>query len=763
MKQPWDLDKKTCSIITAKLIAICTFWTLNITKTASSVDGQGDAPSQCDQSTVLRVGAYRVLARAVTYSLYRNNNIEDGLGSSVTHDYGTTHHSRTVYRDSKASHQACAQLGDLKNRKKIQHNLASLQRSPLKKKFKSYTMITGTENKEEEMTPDTTPDKIYDFILVGAGSSSCLLASRLSTNLPTHTILVLEAGQHIQNDPKVQTPGLSSTLQSDPTYDWQYVSEPEPGLNGRTVKHPRGKLVGGTSAINSHSIVFPNEEWQDRIATHLLGDGDGVEEWSAEGMRGCYARWERRGGESCTEDDDGVEDRVRTSYPRELDFLQEQWGKVFEELGCEATRSGFAESVVGAVTVSNAVDAEKGERSHAGTAFLEPALQRGNVTLKTGVKVDRIVFDEDVDTNGKLHATGVRYTLDDKHHILRGREIILCAGVFESPAILERSGIGSKKILEAANIPILYDLAGVGENLQDHLNCSLSHETLDSIQTRDSILIDPSSKAAALSQYQQTRRGVLAEGPAYSFAFTPFHHLSPSPSTPSPSSLLAETSPAFTNPTLAAQLPVLTPPLTSPTEATATSFLLRCQRNRDLDSLPPHTSPFVPGSYITIAAMLAHPFSRGSSHISTASPHHPPTINFNYLSHPLDTHLLASHILQIDRLFRTPALSSILKPGGRRLPRSWPYTVDTLDDAKGILGVNAASNYHPCGTCAMMREGDGGVVDHRLVVYGTRNVRVCDGSVLPVLPRGNVLCAVYAWAEKGAEILVREGRGGRGV
>ena len=120
-------------------------------------------------------------------------------------------------------------------------------------------------------------DEDYDFILVGAGSASCLITSRLSQQLPNHRILVLEAGEHLRDDPKVQIPGLSATLQSDPTYDWQYLTAPEPGLNGRRAKHPRGKLVGGSSAINSHSVVFLNYEWHDRLAEELLSDSGRAE------------------------------------------------------------------------------------------------------------------------------------------------------------------------------------------------------------------------------------------------------------------------------------------------------------------------------------------------------------------------------------------------------------------------------------------------------------------------------------------------------
>jgi choline dehydrogenase-like flavoprotein len=226
----------------------------------------------------------------------------------------------------------------------------------------------------------------YDFILAGAGSAACLIASRLSQQLPDKRILVLEAGEHLRNDPKVQTPGLSVKLQSDPTYDWQYSTAPEPGLNDRRVKHPRGKLVGGSSAINSHSVVFPNYEWHDRIAEELLSDS-GRTEWSSQGMRDCYRRWQT--GSSETKVNANIEclDRVQTSWPPTMDVLQSRWMESFEKLGHPTSNTGFSESFAGAVTVTNAVDSSKGERSHAGTAFLEPALERGNVTLRTGVKI----------------------------------------------------------------------------------------------------------------------------------------------------------------------------------------------------------------------------------------------------------------------------------------------------------------------------------------------------------------------------------------
>lgn len=592
----------------------------------------------------------------------------------------------------------------------------------------------------------------YDFVLVGAGSASCLIASRLSQQLPQHRILVLEAGEYLKNDSRVQTPGLMTSLHST-AYDWAYCSTPEPGLNGRPIEHPRGKLVGGTSTINSHSVVFPNHEWQDRVADELLPEA-GRADWSATGMADCYKRWQ---AESPGPKIDDGNDHVQTSFPRALDVLQSQWLEAFEELGHAKNATGFVESSAGAVTVTNAIDSSKAERSHAATAFLEPALQRGNVTLRTRVKVDKIAFEESLAADGRLNATGVRYSHQGHEHLVTASEIIICAGTFESPVLLERSGIGSRKILEAANVPILYELPGVGENLQDHLNCGLSIETNDDIPTRDVCSQNFEEPKAARKMYEQTRTGRMSEGPAYSFAFTPLQMLETPSETEELLSASARLLQETTDPGLAHQYSIIKAAIDNSNEATATTFMVRSQRHKDLDSLPKGTPSFVDGNYVSVIAMLAHPFSRGSSHI-TPDFSQPPEIKFNYLSHPLDTEILARHLRLIERLFQQPSFKRVTKPDGRRLPRSHPFPITTLEQAKKILPINSATDYHPCGTCSMMKEELGGVVDEGLRVYGTRNVRVCDASVLPVIPRGNILTAVYAYAEKAAEIIVREVR-----
>jgi choline dehydrogenase-like flavoprotein len=181
-------------------------------------------------------------------------------------------------------------------------------------------------------------------------------------------------------------------------------------------------------------------------------------------------------------------------------------------------------------------------------------------------------------------------------------------------------------------------------------------------------------------------------------------------------------------------------------EASATVFMTRMQR---------YTVPgsAAPGNYMTVVAMLSHPFSRGSSHIRAANPHEAPIIDCNYLSHPLDAEILARHAVQLEQLLEQPTYTPILKPGGNRLPADFSYALRTPEEAKEAIRKYGATNYHPCGTCAMARAELGGVVDGELRVYGTTNLRICDARIFPIIPRGNILSTVYAVAESGAEMI----------
>lgn len=502
----------------------------------------------------------------------------------------------------------------------------------------------------------------YDFIIVGGGAAGGVIANRLSPHLK---VLLIEAGPDANDDPRVTTPSLSRSLQGS-ELDWKYQTEPEEGLNGRKIKHPAGRLVGGSSAINSHVIAHTakilHDEW--------VKLGNSI--WSWEAMQPYYRFMTLENTSKLHSGDyPGAEDGpIRASFSQEVHPLQKAWSQ-----SCEESVNGGP----GVLTVANAIDAN-GERSHSGVAFVKPA--SGRLTLMRG-QVRRILF------NGN-QAIGVDLGSTQVH----GPEIILCAGTFGSAKILELSGIG-----RGIHIPSWLDLP-VGENLQDHLNFSISVE-VEGVTTRD----DPKERDPK-------------EGAAYNFIY---HSLDSN-------SLQG----------LNIEDPFLHKVVFSPDETSAALLMVKANRY-----------PEPKGKFMSIITMYSYPLSRGSSRMVTNDPMAHPRIEFRYLSDPTDIEVFAKHVLECEKLLEGP-LKKYIKPGGHRVPVYEP----NLDSIKQALREYATTNYHPCGTCSMMDRARGGVVDQDLRVYGTKGLRVCDASVIPLIPRANILSTVYAIAEKAADIIL---------
>ncbi|KUJ15213.1 alcohol oxidase [Mollisia scopiformis] len=620
------------------------------------------------------------------------------------------------------------------------------------------------------------PVDTFDIIIVGGGTAGSVLAARLSSN-PSLRILVLEAGQNRNEDPNVRVPGFSKYLLGNPSYDWQFQTSPEEGLNGRVIQQPRGKLWGGSSAINSHALVYPSRGYHNAWSS-LLGRGaaKSAERWDWEGIKRYYRKFQTLqepsedvkrelsievsewgvgddAGKPQSQKNENGHEGVRASFPVTPHVLQKAWVDAIHDLGFSTSKNPLDGDLVGGSTTTNAIDSSKRERSHAGVAFLEPSTKRENLVVRSNVFVEKVMFDEN-EKNGNLVASGVLYRPETSQQdvtVYARQEVIICAGTYGSPKILELSGIGDREIMAAVGINCLRNLPGVGENLQDHLNFGPSVEVHDIIMTADVTARDATAAEAAKTLYEAEKKGSAAEGAAYSFSYIPLQTLSSSDEVRELDALvtktLEENSSAISK-GYNAQYEIIQRLIQDPNESTGTVFMTRKQRSF------PSSGP-VPGNYMTIIAMLSYPFSRGSSHITSTKSSTPPEIKFNYLQHPLDAEIFSRHVVQIGQMLTQPSLSAQLKPGGNTLPTGYSRQRIDIDDIKRYLPQYAATNYHPAGTCAMMGEELGGVVDEALKVYGTANVRVCDASVIPIVPRGNILSTVYAVAEKGADIILR--------
>ncbi|KAK0881022.1 hypothetical protein LTR87_005143 [Friedmanniomyces endolithicus] len=558
------------------------------------------------------------------------------------------------------------------------------------------------------------------------------------------TILLLEAGQDHNRDESIYTPALNTQLLDDPSFDWQYISTPQPGLNGRTVKQPRGRVLGGSSAINSYALIYPSAAGLDALA-ELGNDG-----WDWAGMKPYFQKFLTVCAPSETvrrelrlsHNDGSVRETcgpLRACFPQVVYPRQKVWVETFRTLGLKNRVEAMDGKALGGCISTCHIDGETRERAHAGSAFFAPVRERANLRLVCGATVRWIVFDKEAD--GLLKATGVQYTVNGvEHQVSVRKEVVLAAGVFGSPQILELSGIGNPRVLGDHGIDVAYANPNVGENLQDHMRAALLFEAGDGVEFEPSL---PEAEARRL--YETSRTGPGAERACHAFAYMPLQPFLSSEEKEDLRSVLDKhlIDPSF-SPFEQKRNKFVRRMIESPNEATVTAYFA------------PRPAPDPAGKpMLALLSMLSYPLSRGTVHICSPDAFAKPTIDPGYYyTHPLDLEVHARHMHPLEKLAQTEPLRSLIKPGGARLPED--HDTLTLERAKRLVQAHASTNYHPCGTCGMMPESTGGVVDARLKVYGTRNVKVVDASVMPIIPRGNIITTVYAVAEKAADVISKD-------
>ncbi|KAH9903755.1 putative GMC oxidoreductase [Xylariomycetidae sp. FL2044] len=592
----------------------------------------------------------------------------------------------------------------------------------------------------------------YDFIIVGGGTAGLSVANRLSAD-PSQHVLVLEAGSDLIDDPRVRIPGSWGSLLGSEA-DWGFQTADQPALNGRPISVNQGKGLGGSSSINAQVFVPPTASVID--AWQTLGNPG----WNWESLRPYYAKAFTSpplvnetvakelaidGWKATAEPSSGP---IQASFPGDLSHpVRRAWADTFAAIGFYMPEDPFLMPTVGSFSCLASVDAIKKERSHSGSAYYLPIKSRDNLHVITNATVQKILF-EGGPKHGSPTAIGVQYSHDNELEVAHcKKEVLLAAGALQSPKILELSGIGNGDILRSHGIDTLVDLPGVGENLQDHIMSTTSFAAVDDLETIDSILRqNQPALDQAINEFTVNHTGPLTSMGVSTMAYLPVMQYLSGEGRKTLEDLLANNWPSdgtqYAQARARAYYKIAERTLLDPKEPSS-AFLSYIAQNTGVNANNTKSLSF--------NAILSHPLSRGSVHISSARVSDAPVVDPKYLSNPVDFEVFANHVFYLETIAASPPLTKLLKhPLVHRVPES--DLVD-LDAAKKWMKENAVSMWHLGGSCSMLPRELDGVVDPKLCVYGAKNLRIIDSSVIPLISTGNIQTTVYAVAERAADLI----------
>ena len=536
----------------------------------------------------------------------------------------------------------------------------------------------------------------FDYIIVGAGSAGCVLANRLSAD-PRHRVLLLEAGGR-DNWIWFHIPVGYLFAIGNPRSDWMFKTEPQPGLNGRALAYPRGKVIGGSSAINA--MVYMRGQAGDYDHWRQLG----LAGWSWDDVKPYFRKMtDHFLGES---EHHGVGGEWRVEFPRLRWDVIDAWRDAAEQYGIPKVSDFNTGDNEGSCYFH--VNQKRGVRWSAARGFLKPVLHRKNLQLETGCLVEGVVFE------GK-RAAGVRWRQGNNNGGVarsarcRG-EVVMAAGAIGSPQIMMLSGVGPAAALAQHGIAAVLDRPGMGANLHDHLQLRTIYK-VTGVRTLNEMYASRVRRALMGAEYAIFRTGPLTMPPSQLGAFT-------------------RSDPSQERPNLQYHIQPL---------------------SLDKFGDPLHAFPAFTASIANV-----RPTSRGALTLRSADPAAAPKIDPNYLATPEDRRIAAESIRITRRIIAQPALRKYSPEEFLPGPQVRDDDEAALVKAAGDCG---STIFHPVGTAKMGRTDDArAVVDARLRVIGLERLRIADASVMPSITSGNTNSPTMMIAEKGAAMILEDAR-----
>ena len=538
------------------------------------------------------------------------------------------------------------------------------------------------------MTQDGSSSGNFDYIIVGAGSAGCVLANRL-TESGRNRVLLLEAGGRDSN-PWIHIPLGYAKHFTNPKVNWMYYAEEGVEWVKRAVYHPRGKVLGGSSSING--MIYIRGQKEDYDHWRQLGNPG----WSYDDVLPYFIKSEdqQRGAD----DFHGTGGPLAVSDPKDAHPLAEAFLNAADSAGYRrnpdfngADQEGFGYYQW---TVRN------GLRCSAAVGYLKPARRRANLDIVTRAHATRIEFSD-------MRARGITYQRDGRlqtAHLVEGGELLVSGGAYNSPQLLQLSGVGPGALLREHGIDVVLDHPGVGANLQDHYNGPLMYR-INRPMTANDLANNPSRRIGAALKFATSRKGLLGMGVAYAGGFI----------------------------------------RASPKSATPDIQMLFMLFSSEKVNGPAHAH-----SGVSLVTTLARPESRGTVNITSADPFQPPAIQPNYLAEQNDRDTLVAGLKRAREIARQPALAPYIAEEHAPGP-----SCTSDEDLLQFLRDAGRTSYHPIGTCRM-GEGPMAVVDARLRVHGIQGLRVVDASVMPSLVSGNTNAPTIMIGEKASDMILAD-------